>query len=302
MDFHVLRRKSRWPVLAAWAALLLCAPLAAFAGESRDNCVGWIDSLPAQLDTAGTWCMRGNLTTASAGGGGGIQINRNNVVVDCNGYRIENTLPGNRSSGIWASGTNHIVRNCDVRGFFVGVLMSGASNTIEDNLLQDIGHVGIQTDPTTVIRRNHILRVGGDATFEGHNAGIVGGSDITDNVIDTVFANPLVNLNGFVTGISVSGSFGAIERNRIRNLQPAGNGYAWGIHAASSQNYIRYNHIVGPALNKAAQYSIYCQGGESHARDNIVSGFAYTWTSGPTSGITYSIVCNLMGGSNIDKL
>jgi hypothetical protein len=296
MTLRVLR------ALAGLAALLLSAPLPAVAGESRDNCVGWIDSLPAQLDTAGTWCMRGNLTTASAGGGGGIQINRNNVVVDCNGYRIENTLPGNRSTGVSVSGTNHIVRNCDVRGFFAGILMSGTNNTIEGNRLQDIGHVGIQTDPTTVIRRNHILRVGGDATFEGHNAGIVGGSDITDNVIDTVFANPAVNLHGFVTGISVSGSHGSIERNRIRNLQPAGSGYAWGIHAEDSHTYIRYNHIVGPALNKAAQYSIYCDGGEGFARDNIVSGFAYTWTSGPTSGTTYSIVCNTMGGTNIDKL
>src|SRR5688572_19178053 len=192
MDMHVFRPGRGWLAALGLAILLLCVPQA-HAGKGRDNCVGWIDSLPAQLNTQGTWCMRGNLSTSMTSGGG-IQVNLNNVVVDCNGYRIENTAPGNRSMGVWISGNNHVVRNCDIRGYFAGILISGENNTIEDNVLQDIGHVGMQVDPSTTIRRNHILRVGGDATFEGHIAAIVGGSDISDNVIDGVFANPAVNL------------------------------------------------------------------------------------------------------------
>lgn len=302
MAFNVLRALPGWAALAGLAALLLSAPLPASAGKGRDNCVGWIDSLPAQLNTQGTWCMRGNLTTAATSGGGGIQVNLNNVVVDCNGYRIENTSPGNRSTGVSITGDNHIVRNCDVRGFFAGMLVSGENNTLEDNVLQDIGHVGLQVDPSTVIRRNHIRRVGGDPTFEGHIAAIVGGSDISDNVIDGVFANPAVNLQGFVSGIAVSGGHGVITRNRIRGLAPAGNGTARAIETSISYHYITHNHIVGPGLNKPYHYGIYCSGGESYARDNISNGYSYRVTSGNTTTTYGSIVCPLAGGTNIDRL
>lgn len=280
---------SGWLALAG-LALAFLAPSPAQAGQGRDNCVGYIDTLPAQLNTQGTWCMRGDLSTGLYSGGG-IQINLNNVVVDCNGYRIENTLPGNRASGVIASGNNNTIRNCDVRGYFAGMLVSGDNNLIEDNRLQDIGHVGVQVDPSTTIRRNVIRRVGGDTTFEGHIAGIVGGSDISDNLIDGVFANPDVNRNGFVSGIATSGS-GVVTRNRIRNLLPAGTGYANGIDA-DGNNYITFNHIVGPALPTGSHRSIYCHTGENHARDNIVSGF--TKSSGS------SIICFTAGGTNIDK-
>lgn len=275
-----------WLAVAAMATLMLW-PSHARAGQSRDNCVGYIDSLPAQLNTQGTWCMRGNLTT-NLDSGGGIQINLNNVVVDCNGYRIENTSPGNRSMGVWASGNNHVIRNCDVRGYFVGMIVSGQSNTIEDNRILDSGHVGVQVDPATTIRRNQILRTGGDTTFEGHIAGIVGGSDISDNLVDGVFANPTVNLNGFVSGISTSGN-GVVTRNRIRNLAPAGTGSATGIEADGSA-YITYNHIVGPGILITRHRSINCPRGENHARDNIANGWA-----------TNSIACFTAGGTNIQK-
>ena len=110
---HLPAFRSGWLALAGLAVLVL-APSSAHAGQGRDNCVGYIDTLPAQLNTPGTWCMRGNLST-SLYSGGGIQINLNNVVVDCNGYRIENTLPGNRAFGVSASGNNHIFRNCERR-------------------------------------------------------------------------------------------------------------------------------------------------------------------------------------------
>jgi len=285
---------------AAGLAALLAYSSCAHAGQGRDNCVGYIDSLPAQLNVQGTWCMRGDLTT-SLYSGGGIQINLNNVVVDCNGYRIENTLPGNRASGVTASGNNHVIRNCDVRGYFAGMLVSGQNNTIEDNRISDIGHVGLQVEATTTIRRNQIVRVGGDTTFEGHIAGIVGGGDISDNVVDTVFANPGVNLNGFVSGIATRGGGGVITRNRVRNLRAAGNGTARAIETDGSYHYVTYNHIVGPALEKPFHYAIYCSGGESHARDNIASGYRFTVTSGNTTTTYGSIVCNLAGGANIDK-
>lgn len=292
------------PVLLAavgLAALLLLSPQAR-AGEGRDNCMGYIDSLPTQVDTSGTWCLRANLSTAVTAGGG-IQIgpNRHNIVIDCNGYRIENTTPGNRAFGMSLLGNNHVVRNCDVRGFFAGIVLAGENGRIEDNRLQDLGAIGVQVDPTITVQRNLILRVGGDTTFEGTVVGIAGGGDIRDNTIDSIVANAAINIHGGVQGIFVSNSQGVITRNRIRNLLPAGNGTAVGIRTHLSNSYITHNHIVGPALGKAGNYSIYCNGGETHAWNNIASGFAFTWTSGGTSGWTGSIVCHSAGGTNIDK-
>lgn len=298
VDFRIL---SGWLALAGLALLFLfLTPLPAHAGKGRDNCVGWIDTLPAQLNKQGTWCMRGDLTT-SLYSGGGIQINLHNVVVDCNGYRIENTYPGNQATGISVNGDNHVIRNCDVRGYFAGILASGRNNTIEDNVFRDIGHVGMQVDSTTTIRRNQVLRVGGDPVFEGHIAGIVGGGDISDNLVDTVFANPDVNRNGFVSGITTRGGSGVITRNRVRNLRAAGNGWARAIETDASYHYITNNHIVGPAPSIPFHYAIYCSGGESHARDNIASGYSFTVTSGNTTTHYGAIVCNLAGGTNIDK-
>jgi hypothetical protein len=289
---------SGWLALAGLALFLSASP--AQAGQGRDNCVGYIDTLPAQLNTQGTWCMRGDLSTGLYSGGG-IQINLNNVVVDCNGYRIENTLPGNRASGVTVTGNNNTIRNCDVRGYFAGMLVSGDNNLIEDNRLQDIGHVGLQVDPATTIRRNVIRNVGGDTTFEGHIAGIVGGGDITDNLIDGVFAKPDVNLNGFVSGIATRGGEGVITRNRVRNIRAAGNGWARAIETDASYHYITWNHIVGPAADIPSYYAIYCSGGESHARDNIASGYDFVKTSGNTTYHYSGIVCNFAGGTNISK-
>lgn len=281
-----LRLLSSCLPMIALAVVLLFAPHAR-AGQSHDNCVGYIDSLPAQLDKQGTWCMRANLSTNIASGGA-IQINLNNVVVDCNGYRIESTLPGTGAFGIGAIGNNHIIRNCDVRGFFVGMLVSGRDHVIEDNRVLDSGHVGLQVDPNVTIRRNQILRVGNHPTFEGHIAGIVGGNDISDNLIDGVVANAAVNLHGDVSGISTSGN-GVVTRNRIRNLAATGTGSLFGI-VADGFAYITQNHIVGPGILMTSHRSIYCPRGENHAFNNIANGFA-----------TNSISCFTAGGTNIQK-
>ena len=40
----------------------------AAAGESYDNCVGFIDALPAAITTQGIWCLRQNLDTSATSG------------------------------------------------------------------------------------------------------------------------------------------------------------------------------------------------------------------------------------------
>ena len=44
------------------------ASIPAVAGESYDNCVGFIDALPATITTQGTWCLRQDLDSAATSG------------------------------------------------------------------------------------------------------------------------------------------------------------------------------------------------------------------------------------------
>src|SRR5437016_13634011 len=102
---HILRR-----------LFISIATLAAFAGasgptaaaESYDSCFGFIDALPATITTQGTWCLRQNLDT-SATSGNMLEIQTNNVTIDCNGFRL-------RGSGGGASTTT------------VAILASGRAN------------------------------------------------------------------------------------------------------------------------------------------------------------------------------
>ena len=128
--------------------------LAAFAGasgpaaaaESYDSCFGFIDALPATITTQGTWRLRQNLDT-SATTGNMIEIQTNNVTIDCNGFRIRGSGggPSTTATGIYAAGRlNLAIRRCTIRGFSVGIQVTGGSGyLVEDNLLDQSRFVGI---------------------------------------------------------------------------------------------------------------------------------------------------------------
>ena len=117
------------------ALFISIAVLAAFCGasnpaaasESYDNCVGFIDALPAVITTQGTWCLRQNLDT-SATSGNMIEIQTNNVTIDCNGFRLRGSggSASTTAEGIHATGQlNLVIRHCTIRGFQVGIELSG---------------------------------------------------------------------------------------------------------------------------------------------------------------------------------
>ena len=100
--------------------LLLCAlPRPAGAAASYDTCKGFITSLPAIIDTAGTWCLNKDLSTASSNGTA-IAINSDNVTIDCNGYKLGGLAAGEGTleTGIGGYDRRNItVRHCNIRGF-----------------------------------------------------------------------------------------------------------------------------------------------------------------------------------------
>ena len=113
--------------------LVLAAPSPASAGESYDNCSGFIDSIPATITTQGVWCLRGDLSTA-VGSGNAISVATNNVTIDCNQFKLGGLAAGPTSQayGIFSERANTTVRNCNVRGFYAGIYVgSSGGNLLE---------------------------------------------------------------------------------------------------------------------------------------------------------------------------
>jgi hypothetical protein len=162
---------------------ILIVTLAAFGGasgpaaaaESYDSCFGFIDALPATITTQGTWCLRQNLDT-SATTGNMIEIQTNNVTIDCNGFRMRGSGGGasTTATGIYANGRLNItIRRCTIRGFSLGIQAAGGSGVIvEDNLIDQSRFVGINTAGAGSIVRRNIVTSSGGAPASGAAYGI----------------------------------------------------------------------------------------------------------------------------------
>jgi len=203
-------------VLPLLASAALLAPPPAHA-ETYQTCAGFIDSVPAVINTQGVWCLRKDLSTAMATGNA-ITINTNNVTIDCNDFKLGGLAAGDATAttGILASNRqNTTVRNCNVRGFLVGVSLQGntAGNRVEDNRLDDNLWMGIAVaGDQNLVQRNSVFSTGGAQTF---NMGINADADIIDNTVSDVFtANPAA----FVIGIAANGPGNTVVGNRVRNL------------------------------------------------------------------------------------
>ena len=208
------------------------ATLAAFAGasgpaaaaESYDGCFGFIDALPATITTQGTWRLRQNLDT-SATTGNMIDIQTNNVTIDCNGFRIRGSGGGasTTATGIFAYGRLNItIRHCTIRGFSLGIQVTGGSGVIvEDNLLDQSRFVGINTGGAGSIVRRNIVTSSGGAPASGAAYGIYADGDVIDNVVDGVAGvDSVVNFwaYGIYSPADTDFNFGiVIQGNRIRN-------------------------------------------------------------------------------------
>ena len=278
------------------------ATLAAFAGasgpaaaaESYDGCFGFIDALPATITTQGTWCLRQNLDT-SATTGNMIEIQTNNVTIDCNGFRMRGSDGGasTTATGIYANGRlNLAIRHCTIRGFQVGIQVdAGSGYLVEDNLLDQNRLIGIATVGAagSIVRRNIVTNSGG-APASSAAYGIYADGDVIDNVVDgAAGADSLVNFWAY--GIYSPGdtdfNFGiVIQGNRIRNLAPKGTGTAIGISSNGRGVSVRDNAIGQACLTTG--FGIACADNTSHVRDNVLLKYA--------TGI--AVACHDAGGNS----
>ena len=259
---------------------LIALPRLVQAAQSYDNCIGFIDAVPAVISTQGTWCLRHDLNTA-INSGSAITVATNNVTIDCNDFKLGDLAAGagTQATGIQATGQlNNTVRHCNVRGFFVGLSLTGSvavsgGHTIEDNRLDGNTYTGMQIGGDgSVVRRNRVSDTGG-STVAGGALGIAayGSVDLQDNTVTGVAATS--GSNGYARGIlTVSNTDGAITGNRVRGLVKDGTGAALAIESSvSGALTVNVNDVVGDA--SAGSVGIRCSNTSGRARDNEIKGF-----------------------------
>jgi hypothetical protein len=253
------------------------------AAESYDNCAGFIDTLPATISTQGVWCLRHDLATAITSGDA-ITIDANNVTLDCNGYKVGGLAGG---PGTWARGVyvpfprvNATVRNCNVRGFWLGLFLFGDRHLVERNRLDANTFVGISSHGNgIVIRANAVNDTGGmpderDATaIEAQGAG----TRVLDNSIHGVA--PAGWPDGQKRPIGILIERGIAQGNRITGLAQNGIQPAVGIAVGTDGRAIvrgnvtmQYASTVGLGIGVSPSATAICQ-------DNVVQGYQYGITA-----------------------
>jgi len=264
------------------------------ATESYDACVGFIDSVPAVITTQGIWCLRQDLDT-SASSGHMIEIQTNNVTIECNGFRMRGSGGGSSTTavGIYAaSRLNLAIRHCTIRGFGEGIkLIGGSDYIVENNLLDQSRVIGIETSGAgSVVRRNNVVNTGG-SPGNGQGYPIFAEGDVIDNVVDGVYAaDSVVNFtaNGIYSPTDTATNFGiVIQGNRIRNLTPKGTGEAIGITSNGSGVAVRDN-AIGQASSTTG-FGVTCLDNTSQVRDNVILNY----------GTGIQMACDNAGGNSV---
>lgn len=266
------------PLLAAAALAVMCGTGAARAAAGYDNCTGFIDSLPAVIESKGTWCLRRDLST-SLSSGYAIDIRASQVRLDCAGFKVGGHGAGKATSatGIYARNLTGItVRRCNVRGFSTGIDLDGfgADLVVEDNRLDGNTYTGVRVSGDgSVVRRNRVGDTGGmpdGASAYGIETWF--SVDVLDNTVSGV--SPLGGPDGGTAyGILTNmNEGGRIAGNRVRGLAAVGEGSSYGIfNERSVRASIRDNDLAGPGV-----WGLLCVNGTgSRSKDNTIVGFEH---------------------------
>jgi hypothetical protein len=275
------RRETRFfalPALLFAAALLAASPRPAAAAEGYDSCTGYVDTLPATLTTAGTWCLRANLATALATGNA-VTIASNNVVLDCNQFAIDGTGGGSGTATVGVLALNRtavVVRNCALHGFYRGVSLVGNNSEVRGNRIVNARFHGVfVAGDDLLVQDNAVLGTGGSTTiFSAIGIYVSGRVDTLGNLVAATTAT--AGSNGNATGIYYGAvSSGSIRDNRVFEVAGAGAGLTAGIRTDSAGRVlISRNHILS---NDDAGTGLECLGADiatSSARDNTIIAFA----------------------------
>jgi len=249
-------------LLLAW---LLAAPPPGRAAEGQDGCAGFVDSLPATISTQGVWCLRHDLGTAIATGSA-ILVENNNVTIDCNDFKVGGLAAGTGSTTIGIEAryrSNITVRNCNLRGFQMGIsLVGGGGHRVEGNRFDNnlVRSIQLYQVGSSLVRGNRVFDTGGWAD-DGHRYGILctvegnGSCDVVDNAIDGIFA--LDGNANSLRAIMVGGVGSRVAGNSVRGFVPGTAGSAWGIINSGGSAFFDDNEVTLPT-GGAGAYPFAC--------------------------------------------
>ena len=263
-------------LLVSIAAMLACASRAS-AAESYASCTGVVSSIPTVIGTAGTWCLKQNLSTALSSTKA-ITINADNVTVDCNHFALsESAGLGNTAFAIYALNRHGItLRHCAIRGFRFGAYFIGTSSgghRVESNHFVGETAQAIRVEGDgSLIQANQVLDTGGSTvTTSAYGIYVAGSADILDNLVDSVLAH--TGSNGSAYGIYTSGNVsGTIALNRVRGLVRDGTGRSFGnANASSGHVNVHDNDLLGDAT--ASSIGLSCTNATGRAKANTIGGF-----------------------------
>jgi len=263
------------------AAFFLLAGLATVPAQAETfhTCGTTINTIPTLITTQGVYCLSHDVATAITSGNA-IDIQTNNVTLDCNGYKIGGLAAGSTSLtvGVHAAATrqNITVRNCGIRGFYAGInLQGGAGHLVEDNRLDNNLSVGIEVaGDNNRVRRNAVYDTGGNATDT--SIGIFASAELVDNTVAGVFS---VATNTSALGISMGGT-NEVRNNVISGVTATGTGLAYGILAGYG-SVLRNNTITADSTTNGIGIS-----GNGIVSETICSGNIIHKYSTPTFSCT----------------
>ena len=272
--------------------VLLLATAGVCRGETFASCRGFIESLPATITSGGTWCLDHDVATSMTSGAA-IDIQSNNVTIDCNGFKVGGlgAGPATATTGILASGRlNVAIRECNLRGFRFGVaLVAGGGHLVERNRVESSTLGGIFVTGPAVVRDNQVF---GTANATSSVIGIGAGNavDVVGNTISGVTSGLS---GGFAYGVLLSGTTGSlVEDNTVRGLV-ANTGTVYGLFMATGSDRVlfRDNTLLAPDATPIGA-GIFCQAGETNAvmYGNTVLGFPDTWGGCVDAGSNHTVL------------
>jgi parallel beta-helix repeat protein len=261
--------------------------------------------------TCGSYIYTNTILTSDVGpcGGAGIFIAANNVTLDCAGHSIT----GNGVSyGIYAYYNFTTIKNCNIRGFYSGIYMSGSYGTtygtIDSNTISNNIGLGIFLSGSYLTVSNNIINNNGDGSSQISGGIFILGSGFA-NIYNNYFnsnnhsgaqlqiSNSTVYNNNFNFniwyGIGVFGHYNNISNNNMISN-------AYGIKMGSyGSGGVVYNSISNNNINSNTVHGIWMQGWHNTFSGNSIN---YNGASGiymdSNPGYEYSKY-NLIFNNNI---
>ena len=242
------------------------------------TCTGYIESLPLAIDTPGVWCLRRNIVASTKPGGAALVVSADDVALDCRGFRIEASLPTRRYDvpGIVAVDRNNVVvRDCDIRGFWIGILLTGGrGHTVEHNVLEDSAFMGIYVPAqASEIRHNRVFNTGG---YAGSLISLGIGSDgahVRDNTVEGLRSpGGRRSSHAFGALIGIWPGSGSVSGNRVQQTAVEGTDRLQAIFVFNGQARLNIhdNDLIGPG---GQGVGVECWSSTTFVTDNRINGF-----------------------------